>query len=644
MVPALQTVAVMKRWSLLAIGALVTVIACGDAMNGGGSTEGGGGWVPTPQREAGADGAHAGGSRGDASTEAAADTGAHPAEAGPPAADGAGPQPPSRGAAVPYVEYEAEDGATNGTVLGPSRAVNDADVFNGIAGESSGRRAVRLDAAGQSVRLVTKGAANSLVARIVIPDSADGLGTTATLGVYVGGSRVASLPLTSKYAWAYGNPETTDATTNDPGDGFARHFYDEARVLLPADVPAGSTITLQRDAQDTAAYYVVDLVDLEEVPPALTQPGGTVSVASHGATGNGTTDDGQAIQAAIDEAQSKGLGVWIPPGTYVDENTVLNVKNVVVYGAGMWRTTLRGSSARFVCGGTACRIQDLALLGETVLRDDGASVPGISGSFGMGSQIQNVWIEHFTTGAWIGVNGTTPASGLLVHGVRVRDTFADGINFSNGTSGSTIEQSTARNTGDDGFASWSFAGAGDPANTGNVFRFDTVQLPWRANCFAIYGGSGNAVEDSVCADVVTYPGIFVDQQFDSHPFAGTTTIARDSILRAGGLMYRVEWGALTVSGHDATEPITGLVVQDVDVQDATYAGLLFVGPNTAIDGVSLSGVTITGPATSGIEVAPTAKGSATATNVVVTGPGSAGLKNGAPSAWSFTRQGGDTGW
>ena len=345
-------------------------------------------------------------------------------------------------------------------------------------------------------------------------------------------------------------PSPTDATSDipNPGDGYARHFYDEARVLLPADLPAGSTVALQQDASDTAAYYVVDLVDLEEVPPALAQPAGTLSVAAYGATGNGTTDDGQALLSAIDAAQAQGKNVWMPPGTYLDAATALNVKDVAVYGAGMWRSTLEGASARFVCGGTACRLSDLALLGDVTLRDDSASVSGISGLFGTGSLIQNVWVEHFTTGAWVGVNGNTPASGLLVHGARIRDLYADGINLCNGTSNSTIEQSSARNTGDDGFASWAYAGAGDPPDMGNVFRFDTVQLPWRANCFAIYGGTGDAVQDSVCADVVTYPGIFVDQEFGSHPFGGTTTIARDTILRSGGLMFGTQWGALTVSG------------------------------------------------------------------------------------------------
>ncbi|HEX3771603.1 MAG TPA: glycosyl hydrolase family 28-related protein [Polyangiaceae bacterium] len=555
-----------------------------------------------------------------------------------------GGEAPARGAALPYVEYEAEDGTTNGTSLGPSRAVDGADVFADIAGESSGRKAVKLAGAGQYVRFTTRAPANSVVVRFVIPDSQDGAGLSATLGLYVGGARVAGLALASQYAWAYGDPQASDTTTNNPGDGHAHHFYDEARLLLPADVPAGSVIALQEDAEDTAAYYVIDLVDLEEVAAAPAQPGGTVSVKDHGAKGDGTTDDGQAIQSAINEAQSKGEGVWMPPGNYLDASTVLQVKNVTVQGAGMWRTTLSGASARFVCGGAACGVAELALSGATTLRDDANTVSGISGAFGAGSRIEDVWIEHFTTGAWIGLNGNTPASGLLVHGARVRDTFADGINFANGTSDSTIEQSSARGTGDDAFASWAYAGAGDPPNTNNAFRFDTVQAPWRADCFAIYGGAGNAIEDDSCADAVSYPGILVDQEFDSHPFGGTTSVARDTILRSGGPMFGQSWGALTVSGHDTGTPIGGISIAEVDIEDATFAGLLFVGPNDAIEGASLAGVTIASPGTYGVQVASTARGSATAADVAVTNPGTAGLANDAGAAWTFTRQAGDTGW
>jgi hypothetical protein len=624
--------------------ALLSLVAC----SGGGSTDGNGSSQPDGASSASPIGSSVPHDGGGASGDDGGSLATNPDGASSPIdsdfqPDGA-PLPAARGATLPYAEYEAETGATNGTLLGPSRAVNDADVFNSIAGESSGREAVKLAGTAQYVRFTTRSVANSVVVRFVLPDSQDGTGLQATLGLYVNGTRVQSLALTSSYAWAYGNPQTTDATTNTPGDGYAHHFYDEARVLLAADVPAGATVALQQDASDMAAYYVIDLVDLEEVAPAIVQPAGTLSVAAYGATGNGTTDDGRSIQNAINDAQSKGMNVWLPPGTYLDASTVLNVNGVAVFGAGMWRSTITGASARFVCGGTACRFSDLALEGAVTLRNDGDSIAGIGGVFGTGSEIRDAWIEHFTTGAWIGTNGNAPTSGLLVHGARVRDTFADGINLCNGTSNSTIEQSSARNTGDDGFASWAYTGAGDPANTGNVFQFDTVQSPWRANCFAIYGGTNNAVEDSECADVVNYPGIFIDQEFDSHPFGGTTTVARDTILRSGGLMFGQQWGALTVSGHDAASPMTGVAVSDVDIEDATYAGLLFIGPGDAIQGTTLSNVTIAGAGTVGIDVASTASGSATATNVVVTNAAGGGLTNDAASAWTFTRQSGDTGW
>ncbi len=632
----------MSCWTPWSLTVLVALTACSAASTGAdvpAATDAGStpdGEAPSSEGGPGATGPDAGESGADDGAPASLHDGAAPSDAAPSA--------PARGASVPYVEIEAESGSTNGTTLGPSRAVNAADVFQSIAGESSGRQAVKLSGTGQYVRFTTTSAANSLVVRFVLPDSQDGAGLQATLGVYVDGTRVQSLPLSSRFAWAYGNPQTGDATTNDPGDGYAHHFYDEARVLLPADVPAGSTIALQQGAQDTAAYYVLDLVDLEEVPAALAQPAGTLSAAAYGATGNGTIDDGQALQSAIDAAQGQGMNVWLPPGTYLDTSTVLNVKNVAVYGAGMWRSTLQGASARFVCGGSGCQISDLALSGDTTLRDDSASVAGISGVFGTGSVLRNVWVEHFTTGAWIGINGNTPATGLLVQGARFRDTFADGINLCNGTSQSIVEQSTARNTGDDGFASWAYAGAGDPPDTGNVFRFDTAQVPWRANCFALYGGTGNAVQDSVCADVVTYPGILVDQEFDSHPFGGTTTIARDTVLRSGGSMFGTSWGAVTVSGHDPASPITGVQITDVDIQDATYSGLFFTGPADAIDAVALTNVTITGAGTYGLAVDSTASGSATASGVVVADAGTAGLQNGAPSAWTFTRQSGNAGW
>jgi hypothetical protein len=551
--------------------------------------------------------------------------------------------PPSRGATLPYQEYEAEDGTTNGVLLGPSRDVNAADVFRSIAGESSGRKAVNLTGTGQYVSFTSACAANSIVVRYVLPDSADGSGIDATLGVYVNGTRVQSLHLTSHYAWAYGNPQATNATTNLPSAGFARHFYDEARALLPVEIPPGATVALQRDASDSAGYYVIDLVDLEEVPAPLAPPQNSLSITNCGATPNDGTDDGPAILRCIFDAQAQGKSVWIPAGTFDDTSTPLAVGNVEIHGAGMWHSTIVGASALFVCNGNGCRFFDFALLGDVTLRDDAHSVHAMGGPFGTGCRIENVWMEHFTTGPWIGTNGTTPADGLVVRGCRFRDLFADGINLCNGTKNSVVEQSHARNTGDDAFASWAIGTS--PPNANNVFRFDTVQAPWRANCYAIYGGTGNAVEDSICNDVVTYNGIFIDQDFQSNAFGGTTNIARDTIVRSGGGMYGKNWGALTVSGHESSTPIVGVQVQDVRIEDATFSGIFFIGPKDAINSVALTGVTIANPGTYGIEVDPTAVGSATAMGVVVTNPGAgSGLNNQSPSSWTFHRGPGNSGW
>ena len=97
-----------------------------------------------------------------------------------------------------------------------------------------------------------------------------------------------------------------------------------------------------------------------------------------------------------------------------------------------------------------------------------------------------------------------------------------------------------------------------------------------------------------------------------------------------------------VTKHDRDEIV--VCPPYVDLQAATYAGLLFIGPSTAIQGATLDGVTIESAGSYGLQVAPTASGSASASGVVVTGAATGGLSNGAPGAFTLTRQAGDSGW
>lgn len=181
---------------------------------------------------------------------------------------------PYRGATVPYISYEAEDAATNGTLIGSSRK------YLSMASEASGRQAVALKNTGDYLEFKLAESANSIVLRYSIPDSPDGAGAEETLTLYVDGVKK-QLKLTSKYAWEYGSYPWS----NDPRQGSGHRFFDEIHALI-GDAPAGATIRLEKGTGDNAASYVIDLVDMEQVAPELARPDGFISVTDFGAGAN----------------------------------------------------------------------------------------------------------------------------------------------------------------------------------------------------------------------------------------------------------------------------------------------------------------------------------------------------------------------
>jgi hypothetical protein len=624
---------------------LVACIGCGQGAPAPGAAPGG-----TPGGDAGP-GFDGGGPPGPAGSPVdaagAADAGA--VATGP---DGGPVAPlPARGAALPWDEYEAEDATTNAAVLAASTKLGD------VQAESSGRRAVRLQNAGDFVEFTALHAANSIVVRYSIPDAPGGGGLDATLDVYVDGALRQALPVTSKHSWLYGVSTWQNTgpslPSRNPGDGGAFHFYDESHALI-GDIPAGAHVRVQKDASNTAAYYVVDLVDLEEVPPPLTKPANALDlVADCGATANDGSDDGQKIQDCVTRAEAQGKSVWIPQGTFdlptkIQYNPGVTVANVAVQGAGMWYSTLHGLWAGFVCNGDACRFSNFAIFGETVTRDDSSPENGFAGSAGKNSSLDGIWVEHKKVGFWVGLdsppNGTT--DGLVVSNSRFRDLFADGINFCNGTSHSEVVNSHFRYTGDDALAAWSYTQPG-PADSGNVFHHDTVQLPWRATCFALYGGASDAVEDDVCSDTLTFPGIQVGGPYaPMNPFTGTTSVQRNTLVRAGGFSFNQEHGALKLFSVAIDD--TGIVVADLDIEQPTYFGIDLQsqgGDGSTITSSSMDGVRIDAPGEYGIQVRSGARGSLALSHVVVTSPGKAGLSDQSTAGeFSIQRGAGNSGW
>ena len=505
----------------------------------------------------------------------------------------------------------------------PSSAPREpSDSTNDIAAEASGRRAVRLAATSAYVEIKNLSPSNSIVVRYSIPDR--GLDYSATLSLYVDGKFRQKLKVTSRYSWSYGgaNDFANTAIEKNPASGTPHHFFDETRALV-ADIPVGSMVRLQKDGDDTAANYDIDFIDMEQVPAAFGPPAGFLSVTDFGAIPNDGLDDTAAFQACAGRTRN----LYIPEGTFDIKTKEISVQGITVRGAGMWRSVVNGPFARFDCYSAGCKFYDFSITGDTTLRDDRAPETAFTGNGMSGSLIEHVWVEHKKLGVWPGNN----TSGLTIRNSRFRDLFADGINLPCGTSNSLVEHTHIRNSGDDAFAVWSLNTCG--ANTNNTFRHVYAQLPWRANCFGLYGGS-TTIQDSVCADVVQYPGILIARQFDSNAF-GTTNVTGVTFTRAGGPMF-AQQGALKLSSDQG--PVQNIQISNVDIDSSTFSGIHLAGRNT-IDTVSFTGINVTSPGGCGILAQTT--GAADATNVVVTGAGS-GLCN--ERAFNFIKHAGNVGW
>jgi hypothetical protein len=545
---------------------------------------------------------------------------------------------PGRGATVPFIEHEAEDAATSGNVLAMSRTAGT------LAGEASGRRAVTLSGPGQFVEFTLDAPANAIVVRYSLPDSPAGTGIDATLALYIDGTKDRDLNMTSRYAWYYGSYPFT----NNPGDGRAHHFYDEVRALLGTTLPAGTAIRLQVDAGNTAPSYTIDLADFEVVAPPAAQPASSLSVTDFGATPNDSSDDAGAFDAAVAAARSQGAEVWIPAGVFLLGHHI-TVDQVTIRGAGAWHSELRGSRAGIFgkgepsscgVGGTqgtssAVELHDFAIIGEVTQRVDCDQANAIGGALGGGSVVSGLWLQHTKVGLWL----DGPFDGLTVTGNRILDQTADGLNLHQGISHVTVTNNFLRNTGDDGLAMWSE----HDADHDDTFSFNTVIAPILANGIAIYGGRDIRVTDNVVSETQDQGGgIHIANRFAAVPLSGTTTVARNTTIRAGVLDSNWQFGvgALWFDGRDSA--LTGtILVSDTDLVDSNYEAIQFI--DNPVADIHFDNVRIQGAGTFALQLQ--APGTATFSNVVATGIGTAGIYNcQGGGAFTIVDQGGNSGW
>ncbi|MEE1738745.1 CARDB domain-containing protein [Streptomyces sp. BE147] len=561
-----------------------------------------------------------------------------------------------RGAAVPYTEYEAEDARYQGTLL----TADQKRTFGhtNFATESSGRKSVRLNSTGEHVEFTSTGPSNSIVVRNSIPDAPGGGGAEATISLYADDVFVRKLTLSSKHSWLYGSTDDPEGLTNRPG-GDARRLFDESHALLTRSYPAGTRFRLQRDADDRASYYIVDLIDLEQVAPPAAKPANCASITEYGAVPDDGIDDTDALRRAVTDDQNGRIPcVWIPAGQWRQEQKILTddpldrgqfnqvgIRDVTIRGAGMWHSQLYTLTPPHEAGGINhphegnfgfdiddnTQISDIAIFGSGTIRGGDGNAEGgvgLNGRFGKDTRISNVWIEHANVGVWAGRDYSNipelwgPGDGLEFTGMRIRNTYADGVNFANGTRESTVFNSSFRNTGDDALAVWASKYVKDTSvdvGHDNHFRNNTIQLPWRANGIAVYGGYGNTIENNIISDTMNYPGIMLATDHDPLPFSGQTLISNNALHRTGGAFWNEdqEFGAITLFAQG--QGIPGVTIRDTEILDSTYDGIQFKTGGGEMPDVKITDVRIDKSVNgSGILAMSGARGSATLSGVTIT--------------------------
>ncbi|TDD21115.1 mycodextranase [Kribbella turkmenica] len=531
-----------------------------------------------------------------------------------------------RGADVAFVEQEAENAYHTGEKIGPGR-----EAYT-LPAEASGRTAVRLTPR-QYVEFTLTEPANALTLRYSIPDAPTGGGIQAPLDAAVNGKHKQTMTLTSEYAWLYGMYPFSNDPDVDPIAGWWKpepdpvakpfrpnHFYDEQRLLLGRTYDAGDRVRFAVPRNTPAAWYVLDVADFELVGAPKQQPRKSLSVRWFGADPTGRRDAAPAIERTIAAARKLGWSVFIPPGTY-QVNRHIVVDQVTVRGAGNWWTIIKGKVlplpepapdksvhsapgfyGRYAADGGSTRVHlaDFAIESDVRERIDTDQVNGIGGAIGGGSVIENLYLHRTKVGIWL----DGPMDGLLIRNNIITDAIADGMNLHLGVSNVRATDNFVRNSGDDGLAMWSEANPDGLVNHDNVYDHNTVQTPVLANNIAIYGGRDNAVTDNLVADPIREGStLHAGTRFNSTPFEGTLTFARNTTVRGGprDLNWNLGLGAIWLYALQST--MSGRIeIRDGSFLDSTYNAMLFVvdwpvKDDYAIENVAVRNIKVDGTGT-----------------------------------------------
>lgn len=520
------------------------------------------------------------------------------------------------GAIMPYTRYDSEEAALGGG----ARLLSSPKVAHSeIAAQASNRSYVTLPSAGAYAEWTMRSTGRGVTMRFTMPDSPNGMGLQGSLDIYVNNEKVHTADLTSYFMWQYfdlggGHPSDT------PGGNAPCFAFDEVHFMLPKALKKDDKIRVQSSGANSLEYGV-DFIEIEEVPAPLEPEGDYVSVLDYGAVANDGRDDMDAFLKALAAADNGCKVMYIPEGTY-HLNRIWDVRceNVKIMGAGIWYTNIQFTNSNKQSGGISggngygntgnpkfdgycnnvefCHMYINSNLRSRYAQE--AVYKCFMDVWREGSVIHDIWEEHFECGFWLGdYNGNTDYSeNLKIVNCRIRNNLADGVNFCQGTSNSTVYNCNIRNCGDDGLAIWNNnAHNVDRDETNNVFAYNTIDFIWRAGGIAIYGGDGHKVYNNYIRDTYMASGIHLNSQFDGYKYDNTKLITFENNILVGCGTAHASWND-DLAAIDVTQNVKNVKFINTQIYDSPFDALRCRDniQNIVFDGLKIYGAGLTGEA------------------------------------------------
>ena len=539
------------------------------------------------------------------------------------------------GANTPFADTEAETGLLGGGASVVSVTTPPLTPYSSPELEASGHAFVQLTGTGQFLTLTNKTgqSVTALNLRSCIPDVPTGGGMNNSIDMYVNGTFRQAFSVNSLQNYCYEGTNYNGQEDKNPADGNPRGFWNDTHAfIVGAPVAPGDTITFRKDSSNTAAFYYIDVVDLENPSAPFAQPSNSLSILSYGAISNNVAfDNTAAINNCFIAAQSQGKTVYIPPGTFYFSaiNGGLRASGITIQGAGSWYSTLyrvtpnnNGQGVNNIITTTSSTLRDVALDCNSSCRA-GVNNNGAVNFSGNNWVVDGVWIQHTTSAFWCS------GMGGIAKNCRVLSVWSDGGNFNNveGSAGIgrnlTYSNNFVRGTGDDAMAinsvNYNVNGSTTTYYTmmSNITYVNNTAIgAWGGKGIGIYGGINDVVANNLLRDTARYIGLGVGKFGVNGSDLVSATVLENTVLRCGGNGYGQQQQAMMI-GNAGDGQSVGMVANTYCASNTIIDSIFSaVGFSTGTNN-TFQYNTIINPGQNGIIVGGGSLGIAVGGNVII---------------------------